>query len=100
GPATASAARQAAAALLRGPGRPTPAAVRDPGERSPPDQARVGVPPGEPPARILRAAGRPAGERLRAPQGSSQPERGAGGAGITASSGGGGGGGPDRANPL
>ena len=54
-----AAARQAGAApapLLRGPGGAPAAPLRDPGQRPPPDHARVGVPPREPPPRGLRAS--------------------------------------------
>ena len=57
--AAALEARQAPAPLLRRPGRPPSAALRDPGQRPPPDLARLGLSPREPPARALWARGVP-----------------------------------------
>ncbi len=64
--AAALAARPPPASLLRGPGRRAAAADRDPGQRPQADRPRLGLPPGEPPARDLWPRGRPPGHRLRA----------------------------------
>src|SRR5204863_1986252 len=56
------------APLLRGSSRTATAALRDPGERSAPRLARLGVPPREPAPRGLPARWRAPRDRLRAPQ--------------------------------
>ncbi len=67
----ALAARQAPAALLRGPGRAPPAAFCDSGQRPAADLPQLGVSPREPPARGVRPLGRAADHRLH-PEGSNQ----------------------------
>src|SRR4029079_9181352 len=56
---------QAPARLLRRPGRHAPAALRDAGQRPPPDHPRLGLQPREPPARALLARGGAGDHRLR-----------------------------------